>query len=87
MTLSQLDALDENELAMCLYVINTVSPIFPYLEILPKNLTWIKHDCLIKRLIDAFPQVLPQYHITYSSLMLKLGVKVEITPQSIPPSQ
>jgi hypothetical protein len=38
---------------------------------------------LIKKLLDAFPRLKPEAHPIYSSMMQKLGIKVEIKPQPI----
>lgn len=80
MTINQLSSLDEQELQMSLYIVNVISPIKPSMEILPHELPWLKHDMLVKKLLDAFQQVKPEYHSIYISLMQKLGVKIEINP-------
>ena len=64
---------------------NILQPVRPPIEIPPRGLTWFKHDVLVKKLLDVFQQVKPEYHPLYASLMQKLGVKVEINP--IPPPQ
>jgi len=87
MTLNQLNSLDENELSICLYVMNILHPVKPPIEISPRGLTWIKHDVLVKKLLDVFQQVKPEYHPLYSSLMQKLGIKVEINPIPSPQNE
>ena len=79
MTLNQLAELTDDELCACLYVINVLSPLkIPGCEFSPENLTWIRHDMLIKKLLDNFPKVKQEHHPIYSSLLTKLGVKHEI---------
>lgn len=85
MTLSQLESLTEDELAMCLFVVNVVLPVKPPLEIPPRGLTWFKHDMLVKKLMDSFQHVNPDAHPIFVSLMHKLGVKVDIHPIPPPP--
>lgn len=86
MTLNQLQSLDDSELALVLYVVNHISPpVTPPPPFEPIHLTWWKHQALVQKLIDAFPQIKPEAHAIYSSLMEKLGVKVEIKP--VPPPE
>lgn len=87
MTLSQLSSLTEDELAMCLYIVNVLQPTEPPLEIPAKGLVWFKRDALIKKVTDVFPQVKPEYHSIYLSLLEKMGVKVEIHKQPPPAPQ
>lgn len=84
MTLYQLESLTEDELDMALGIVNVISPNSLVGEIPPKGLTWFKREALIKKLLDAFPRVNPEYHATYTSLMEKIGVKVDIKKQEIP---
>lgn len=89
MTLNQLQTLSEDELCLCLYVVNITFPTLPKIEYEPRNLTWIRHDMLIKKLTDAFPRLNPEAHPIFTSLMEKLGVKIEIKkiePVLPPPS-
>ena len=86
MTLNQLYNLTEQELDMCLYIVNVLKPVKPSLgEIPPRGLTWFKHDILIKNIVDCFSLVKPEYHAIYLSLLEKLGVNVEINVQPLPP--
>lgn len=86
MTLQQLSNLNEDELAIALYIVNRIDPLgCPKVELNPRHLTWFKHDMLVKKLLNSFPRLKPEGHATYTSLMEKLGVKVEINPVS-PPS-
>lgn len=79
MTLNQLYSLDEQELALLLYIVNVINPLdFPKLDFQPRNLTWFKHDMLIKKLTDAFPRLNRDGHELYVSMLEKLGVKFEI---------
>jgi hypothetical protein len=79
MTLDQLNSLDENELAMALYIVNHISPPSALkVELTPRNLTWFKHHMLIQKIVDVFPQVLPESHGTFSSLLQKMGVTITI---------
>lgn len=81
MTLNQLQTLTDDELAIALYVVNHVSPPgIPPGPFEARELTWFKHPALVQKLIDSFPKIKPEGHATYSSLMGKLGVKVEINP-------
>ncbi len=81
MTLNQLISLTEQELDLCLYIVNVTFPLnAPKMELEPRHLTWFKDDVLIRKLLDAFPRLKPEGHATYTSLMEKLSVKVEITP-------
>lgn len=82
MTLSQLDSLSDLELMMCLYIVNTLQPTKPPLEIQPRGLTWFKNDILVKKIIDSFQEVKPEYHYVYVSLLAKLGVQANITYQT-----
>lgn len=87
MTLNQLQTLNEDEIAMALFVVNNIFPTLPPMEYSPRNLTWIKHDILIKKLTDAFPKVKPEAHPIFASLMEKLGVKVtieKVDPPALP---
>jgi hypothetical protein len=84
MTLSTLDELTEEELGISLYVVNILSPIKPPIEINARGLTWFPHDTLVKKLLDAFPLIIPEYHPIFQGLMAKLGVKIEI--QVMPPT-
>jgi hypothetical protein len=74
MTLSTLDELTEEELGISLYVVNILSPIKPPIEINARGLTWFPHDTLVKKLLDAFPLIIPEYHPIFQGLMAKLGV-------------
>lgn len=85
MTLNQLKELDEDELSICLYIVNVVSPItLPKMEFKPKQLVWFRHDMLVKKLLDAFPSLKPEGHAIYSSLLKKLGVQHEIKYEQPP---
>ena len=86
MTLSQLESLTDDELAMALYIVNVLKPVQPPMgEIPPRGLTWFKHDMLVKNIVDCFSLVKPEFHAIYLSLLTKLGVKVEIKQQPPPP--
>jgi hypothetical protein len=79
MTLNQLNILNEQELAMILYVVNVISPPeSPKMEFEKRHLVWFKHDQLVKKMVDAFPKLLPEGYPIYLTLMNKLGVKGEI---------
>ena len=79
MTLNQLNSLTDEELGIVLVVVNHISPIeSPKMQFEPRQLTWFKHDALVKKLLDSFNRLKPEGHDTYVSLMQKLGVKVEI---------
>lgn len=86
MTINQLNTLTEEELSIVLYIVNVVSPLsFPKIEFKPENLVWFKHDALVKKLLDTFPSIKPEGHEIFKSLMLKLGVKVDINIVPPPP--
>ena len=79
MTLNQLYDLNEDELAMALYVVNVIAPpVVPKMTFEPRHLTWFRHEYLIKKFLDAFPKLNPDGHATYVSLMQKLGVCIQI---------
>ena len=86
MTLNQLQSLTEDELAICLYVVNVIDPMTcPKMEFEPRNLTWFRHEFLIRKLVNAFPKLLPEGHATYVSLLAKLGYVFEIPKQPTSP--
>lgn len=90
MTLNQLETLSEDELAFALYVVNVIDPpCVPKIEFQPRHLTWFQADDLNKKLVNAFPKVLPEGHAVFTSLMQKLGVKIEINKiePPCPPTQ
>lgn len=74
MTLNQLESLTEDELAMCLYVVNVVDPLkLPEMNVAPRHLTWFRHEMLVKKLVNSYNTVLPEGRATYISLLNKLG--------------
>jgi hypothetical protein len=79
MTLSQLESLDEQELAICLYIVNVIDPLTcPKMELAYRDLVWFKHEFLIKKLVNAFPKLLPEGHAAYVSLLKKLNYEFKI---------
>ena len=86
MTLNQLQTLTEDELCLCLFIVNVTFPT-KNIEYDSNNLTWIRHDMLIKKLSDAFPRLKEEAHPIFVSLMEKLGIQVEIKKQepALPP--
>lgn len=85
MTLNQLNSLDEQELSMLLYICNVLAPLdIPKIQFEPRQLTWIRHDMLINKLLNSFKSVNLEGHATYISLMQKLGVKIEIKHEEVP---
>ena len=85
MTLNQLGDLTEEELAMALVIVNEIAPpVLPKGPFEPKHLLWFRHDQLIKKFIDIFPRLKPEGHDIYKSMMLKLGVCIQINPQPTP---
>lgn len=85
MTLAQIEDLNEDELAMALYVVNVVAPpVVPQMTFEPRHLTWFRHDHLINKFLSIFNRLKPEGHNTYVSLMQKLGVCIEIKQQPIP---
>ena len=88
MTLNQLNDLTEEERDICLYAVSVVAPLDgPIIETLkPIHLTWLKDDVMVQKLIATFPQLLPDAHPIFLSLMKKLGVDGHIqNPPSPPP--
>ncbi len=86
MTLNQLETLTEDELAMCLYIVNVIDPMTcPKMEFEPRNLTWFKHEFLVKKIVNSYTRVLPEGHATYVSLLGKLGYVFEF-PKEQPTS-
>lgn len=53
------------------------------MEFTPRQLTWFRHNMFVKKLLDAFPRLKPESYLIYSSMMQKLGVKIEIKQQPI----
>ena len=85
MTLNQLETLTEDELCLCLFIVNVTFPIeSPKMELTSRQLTWLKHDALVKKLLDAFPRLKSDAHPIYTSLMQKLGVCVQIKQHEQP---
>lgn len=85
MTLNQLEDLNEDELAMALVLINHIAPpAVPKMEFGPRDLTWFRHDMLIKKFMDCFNRLKPEGYVTYVSLMHKLGVCIQINQPEQP---
>ena len=85
MTISQLVSLTEDEVAMCLYIVNVIAPPkSPVMEFRREHLMGFKTDMLVKRILDAFPMIKPESHAIYSSLLEKLGMKIEIKYEQPP---
>ena len=85
MTLNQLETLSQDELDMALYVVNVVAPPdLPKMTFEPRHLTWFNHEQLIKKFLGIFPNLNPDGHATYVSLMQKLGVCIQIQQLPIP---
>ena len=79
MTLDQLDNLTEQEMAIILVVVNIIDPLeCPKMQFEPRQLTWFRHEFLIKKLVNAFPKVLPEGRDIYCSLLKKLNYTLEI---------
>jgi len=87
MTTEQFENLTEDEIGICLHIVNVIAPPkSPSIEFEPRQLTWFKHDMLVKKLLGAFPSIKPEGHAIYSSLLKKLGVEHQIKYEQ-PPSQ
>jgi len=85
MTINQLKELNDDEIALALNVLTIIPPEGSTLEFqIPRRLTWIKHDVLVKKFIDVFPKLKSDGHQTYSSLLTKLGVPHEIKYEQPP---
>lgn len=88
MTFNQLQSLTEDELAMVLVIVNVIDPLtIPQKEFTPQQLAWFRHDMLIEKLLNAFPRLKPEGFAIFTSLMEKLGVKIEIQQQQPPVEQ
>ena len=85
MTLEQLSSLTEQELDMCLYVVNVLAPVPGVPDIPPHGLTWFKKGVLEQKIGGSFQQVKREHHSIFSSLLNKLGVQHEIKYET-PPS-
>jgi hypothetical protein len=84
MTLAQLESLTEDELALALYVVNVIAPpVVPKMTFEPRHLTWFKHQELINKLLNSFNRLKPEGHATYTSLMQKLGVCIQIKQHEV----
>lgn len=96
MTLNQLNSLDEQELDLCLYVVNVLHPVGMVGELPPSGLTWFKKGILEKKLTDVMDKLKPEAYSVYSSLLKKLGMPCELkmpentsidsSPPPVPPS-
>ena len=85
MTQHQLEELTEDELSLLFYILNVVSPIdFPKMEFDMNSIKWLKHDMLVKKILDVFPKLNQEGHATYSSLLKKLGTYIEIKYEAPP---
>lgn len=82
MTLNQLNSLTEEELEMALFIVNCLENSSNKIQYNPQNLTWFKHDAIIKKFLRAFNQLKPEGHSIYVSLMKKLGIHIEINQSS-----
>lgn len=79
MTLNELETLTEDELAICLHVVNVLFPTdVPKMQYTPRQLTWFRHEMLMQKFVDAIPHLLPEGHAPFMSLMHKLG---EVEPE------
>ena len=85
MTNVHIESLDESEQCMLVYIVNHIFPTtFPKIEHDFNSIKWIKHEHLIRKLIDAFPKIKPENHNIYSSLLTKLGVPHQINRHDAP---
>ncbi len=85
MTLNQLESLTEDEVAFCLYVVNTLfPPDSPKMEFQTRHLTWFRKGVLEQKIQQAFPHVKREGHPVFSSLLNKLGVPHEIRYETRP---
>jgi hypothetical protein len=74
MRISQLQSLTQEELQLLLYVVNIVEPLTsPKIEIGLKQLTWFKHDELIKKLTNQESKLTPEGQVVFKGLMTKLN--------------
>ena len=74
MRISQLQSLTQEELQLLLYVVNIVEPLTsPKIEIGPKQLTWFKHDALVRKLTNHELKLTPEGQVIFKGLMAKLN--------------
>lgn len=78
MTLEQLSLLSDDELNMCLFIVNHIAPKQISYEIGPRDLCWFRKGILEKKLAESFDKVKPDYHSIYSSLLNKLSIQHKI---------
>lgn len=79
MTFNQIQTLTEDEVCLALYIVNVIAnPGVPKMEFEPRHLTWFRKGMLEQKILSAFPSLLPEGHVTYTSLLSKLGIQVNI---------
>jgi hypothetical protein len=74
MRIGQLKSLTEDELALCLYIVNVIAPTtFPKLEYTPRQLTWFKHDALLWKVAQQEAKLTDEGKKIFHGLMTKLN--------------
>ena len=85
MNIAQLESLTEDERSLLFYIVNVVSPMTcPKMEFDMNSIKWMRHDMLLRKLLDVLPKMKPEGHQLFVDMMQKLGVKVEISPTPQP---
>lgn len=74
MRIGQLQSLNEDELALLLYIVNVIDPVsIPKMEFGPKELLWFKHDALTFKIAQQEPKLTPEGKEIFKGLMIKLN--------------
>jgi len=84
MTLEQLKSLNDDEIALALYIVNVHAPSLTGVEIPTQGLTWFKKGALEKKIGESFPALKKEAHPVFSSLLNKLGIPHEIKYEQPP---
>lgn len=74
MTLSQLDSLNEDELALLWFIINKVTPTVMSWEMEPSLFCSINHTKLVNRIIQCEKFIKPEHMDKFTGLKSKLGI-------------
>lgn len=79
MRISQLESLNESELALIVYIVNVLTPIkAPNFKIeTPSDLLWINHDDLLLKLIADKDKLTGEGKQVFESVMIKLNRTIE----------
>lgn len=75
MTLNTLHSLTDNELKICMYVVNDLFPIDMVKIEKPIGLTWLRRGALEYKLLNAFDKIKEEYYSDFFLLLKKLNIK------------